>query len=158
MGKDSGQHKVSLTVVRVIDTRLITSCRWLYSLFLAVDANFRLKLKDRKIKDPEIGSGWAYFVENNQYIKHVSQKTEDVEVSNFHFGSSRYSLLFKVTSCGSDFHAVNQVNRKSTKGYVASGVVACVCARHSLMMKNGAGDLQRGERYAPTTYSLARRY
>ena len=31
--------------------------------------------------------------------------------------------------------------------YIASGVAACMCARHSLMLKNGVGDLQRGERY-----------
>ena len=53
---------------------------------------------------------------------------------------------FKATGCGSDFHAVGQANTKSSKGYTASGVVACVCARHSLMQKNGVGDLQRGER------------
>jgi uncharacterized C2H2 Zn-finger protein len=58
-----------------------SSYRWLYSLFLAVDANFRLKLKDRKIKDPEIGSGWAYFVEDKQYIEHVSRNTNALEVS-----------------------------------------------------------------------------
>ena len=65
--------------------RLLTSSphRWLYSLFLAVDVNFRLKLKDRNIKDPEIGSGWAYFVENKQYIEHVSQSTNGPEVSAF---------------------------------------------------------------------------
>ena len=119
----------------------------MYSLFLAVDANFRLKLKDRKIKDPEIGSGWAYFVENNRYIEHVSQNTMDVEVSDFCYGCSRYSYSLKVSSCGSDFHAVNRANRRSKKDYVTSGVVACVCARHSLMMKNGVGDLQRGERF-----------
>lgn len=60
-------------------------CRWLYSLFLAVDANFRLKLKNRKIKDPEIGSGWAYFVENSRYIEHISQSFEDAEVSGHPF-------------------------------------------------------------------------
>ncbi|KAF9782109.1 hypothetical protein BJ322DRAFT_1009547 [Thelephora terrestris] len=113
--------------------------RWLYSLFLAVDANFRLKLKDRKIHDPEIGSGWAYFVENKKYIEHVSQITNSIEVSG----------------CDSAFHAVNQANKKSTKDYIASGVVACVCARHSLMMKNGVGDLQRGERYINTDYIIA---
>jgi len=128
---------------------LISSYRWLYSLFLAIDANFRLKLKNRKIKDPEVGSGWAYFVENSRYIGHVSQNANDAEVSNFSYGDSFYSRLPKVTSCGSDFHAVSQANKRSTKDYVASGVVACVCARHSLMMKNGVGDLQRGERYVP---------
>ena len=135
----------------------MTSSRWLYSLFLAVDANFRLKLKDRKIKDPEVGSGWTYFVENGKYTKHVSQAVHDVEVSSFCYGGSWCSRICKVTSCGSDFHAVNQANRKSTKDYIASGIVACVCARHSLMMKNGVGDLQRGERYA-CPHSLVQRF
>jgi hypothetical protein len=39
------------------------------------------------------------------------------------------------------------------KGYIASGVVACVCAQHSLMMKNGVGDLQKGERCVCALYS-----
>ena len=60
---------------------LTCSHRWLHRLFLAVDANFRLKLKNRNINDPEIGSGWAYFVECNHYINHVSQNTTDMEVS-----------------------------------------------------------------------------
>ena len=124
--------------------------RWLYSLFLAVDTNFRLKLKDHKIKDPELRSRWAYFVETDRYIEHVSQNTNDVEVSGFPHSGSQYSHSFRVTSCGSDFHTVNQANRRSTKNYIVSGVVACVCARHSLMMKNGVGDLQRGERYVCT--------
>lgn len=51
--------------------------RWLYTYFLAVDANFRLKLKNRGINDPEIGSGWSYFVESKQFNKHVSQTTLD---------------------------------------------------------------------------------
>ena len=133
----------------------------MYSLFLAVDANFRLKLKDRKIKDPEVGSGWAYFVENNRYIEHVSQNTtqnaRDIEVSDLRYGGSWHSRSLKVSSCGSDFHAVNQANRKLMKGYATSGVVACVCARHSLMMPNGVGDLQRGERYVDT-HSLIRMF
>lgn len=117
--------------------------RWLYSYFLAVDANFRLKLKSRGISDPEIGSGWSYFVRNEQYSKHISQKTIETEVSSFRLSILANILTrFKVVGCGSDFHAVNQANSKSSKDYVASGVVACVCARHSLMQKNGVGDLQ----------------
>ena len=43
----------------------LTDCarRWLYSLFLAIDANFRLKLKARDIQDPELGAGLSYFVD-----------------------------------------------------------------------------------------------
>ena len=138
---------------------LTSICRWLYSLFLAVDANFRLKLKERGIEDPDIGSGWAYFVESRRYIEHlsqntdVSQKTSDVEVSDLTFNSAWHSFSIEVTGCSSDFHAVNQVNRKSKKAYAATGVVACVCARHSLMRKNGVGDLQRGERWVYMFYN-----
>lgn len=122
--------------------------RWLYRCFLAVDANFRLKLKNRGISDPETGSGWSYFVESKEYIKHITQNTVETEVSPFMFFIFTGILTCsKVASCGSDFHAVNQANRRSSKDYIASGVVACVCARHSLMQKNGVGDLQRGERY-----------
>lgn len=44
------------------------SYRWLYTLVLAIDANFRLKSKDRGVKnDALLGPGWAYFVEPNAY-------------------------------------------------------------------------------------------
>jgi len=67
----------------------------LYSYFLAVDANFRLKLKNRGIKDPETGSGWSYFVGNKDYDKHISQKTIDMEVNLFRsFVSANISHVF----------------------------------------------------------------
>lgn len=53
---------------------------WLFALFIAIDANFRLKLKARGIKDPELGSGWAYFVEQTEYEKHVRKHFTDVDV------------------------------------------------------------------------------
>lgn len=53
----------------------------MYALILAIDANFRLKLKARGIKDPEIGSGWAYFVEQSKYAAHVAQNFDEPEVS-----------------------------------------------------------------------------
>ena len=60
--------------------------RWLYACFLAVDGNFRLKLKSRGINDPEIGSGWSYFVENKNYMQHISENTIETEVRpNFAF-------------------------------------------------------------------------
>jgi hypothetical protein len=54
--------------------------RWLYSIFLAIDANFRLKLKARSIDDPELGSGWAYFVEQLEYTEHVKQYFSEKDV------------------------------------------------------------------------------
>lgn len=55
--------------------------RWLYCLFLAIDANFRLKLKVRGIKDPELGSGLAYFVNITRFQEHLKNHTNEDEVS-----------------------------------------------------------------------------
>jgi hypothetical protein len=56
---------------------------WLYSLFLAIDANFRLKQKDRAIKDPELGQGLAYFVNMVKFQKLLTNSTQKEEVSPF---------------------------------------------------------------------------
>ena len=55
-------------------------CRFLYTLFLAADANFKLKGKDRGIHDPELAPGWASFVEEGRYQKHIMQYTDQPEV------------------------------------------------------------------------------
>jgi hypothetical protein len=55
--------------------------RWLYSLFIAIDANFRLKLKTRGIKDPELGSGLAYFVNTMKFEEHLKSRIDEDEVS-----------------------------------------------------------------------------
>ena len=34
---------------------------------VAIDANFRLKLKDRGVTDSEFGPGWAYFLNDEKY-------------------------------------------------------------------------------------------
>lgn len=55
--------------------------RWLYSLILAVDANFRLKSKDRQIKnDPALGMGWAHWVPDNEYHAYIDQYNTQEEV------------------------------------------------------------------------------
>lgn len=56
-------------------------CRWIYCLFLAIDANFRLKLKSRGIKDPELGAGLAYFVDTKKFQQHLQNCAHDEEVS-----------------------------------------------------------------------------
>jgi len=61
-------------------------------LFLAMDANFRLRLKARGINDPELGSGWAYFVEESDYAAHIKKNMEDKDVSLI-FVIFRYYLI-----------------------------------------------------------------
>ena len=62
---------------------MIIHRRWLYDLFLAIDANFRLKQKTRGIKDPELGSGLAYFVNNGRFEEHLKSHVDENEVSIF---------------------------------------------------------------------------
>jgi hypothetical protein len=62
---------------------LIYFTRWIYAQFIAVDANFKLKSKNRQIKDPELGSGWSYFVENTAYTRHVANNPHEEDVRIF---------------------------------------------------------------------------
>ena len=47
---------------------------------MAIDANFRLKLKMRGIKDPELGSGLAYFVNATKFQEHLKNHVHEEEV------------------------------------------------------------------------------
>ncbi len=55
-------------------------CSWLYTQFLVIDANFRLKLKDRQIDDVEIAPGWAYFVHEDDYQRVITATVNKDEV------------------------------------------------------------------------------
>ena len=46
-----------------------------------MDANFRLKLKARDIKDPELGSGLAYFANADKFEEHLKCHIDENEVS-----------------------------------------------------------------------------
>jgi hypothetical protein len=47
----------------------------LYAVFLAIDANFRLKRKDvsTEEKDPGLGNGWTFFGEVKAYMAHLDK-------------------------------------------------------------------------------------
>lgn len=59
----------------------LLAVRWLHTFYTAIDANFNLVLKARGINDPELGSGWAYFVEQLQYTEHIKKNMKDKDVS-----------------------------------------------------------------------------
>ncbi len=54
--------------------------RFLFTLFLAIDANFKLKNKDRGIKDFELDPGYGCYVENSRYKSHLAQYVDQQEV------------------------------------------------------------------------------
>lgn len=49
--------------------------RFLYALFLAIDANFRLKRKKVSTdeRDPSLNEGWACFVKEEPYKEHPTK-------------------------------------------------------------------------------------
>lgn len=55
--------------------------RWLYALILAIDANFKLSLKEKGIEnDPALGDGWAHWVPREDFIEYLREHGGAVEV------------------------------------------------------------------------------
>lgn len=105
--------------------------RFLYFLFLAIDACFRLKrrLVSSEKKDPGLGTGLASFVEDAGFRKYVLTVTDQKEMS----------------SC-TGLSALDHANSKFSAGYATTGAGICCCARHELIERGGVVDLQKGER------------
>ncbi|KAJ7041706.1 hypothetical protein C8F04DRAFT_1176799 [Mycena alexandri] len=109
------------------------SDKFLYILFIALDACFRLKRRaiSSELRDPGLGTGWAYFVEQEPYRQHLLMTTNETEMS----------------TC-SGLAALDYANTKFSRGYSTTGVGMGVCARHEFVQPTGVGDLQKGERYS----------
>ncbi|KAG1800650.1 hypothetical protein EV424DRAFT_1474814 [Suillus variegatus] len=112
--------------------------RWRYALFLAIDANVRLKRKavSSDDRDPSLNSGWAYFVEEDAYKKFQSERSTERQ---------------ERSTCVSH-NTVNTADTKASQGLAATGVGSVVCARHEMRLPNSVGDLQKGEKYINMDY------
>ena len=55
---------------------------WLYMLIVAMDANFRLRnrLRNATNREPSLGLGWAYFVNNGPYSDFIKDYVDEKEV------------------------------------------------------------------------------
>ncbi|KAF7792933.1 hypothetical protein EIP86_004036 [Pleurotus ostreatoroseus] len=82
--------------------------QYLYATIIAIDANFRLKRRavSNDARDPALGSGWGYFVEDGPYREHILKYVDQQEIS---------------TCTG--FSALMHANTKFSKGYACTGVV-----------------------------------
>ncbi|KAJ7797560.1 hypothetical protein B0H14DRAFT_3493624 [Mycena olivaceomarginata] len=114
--------------------------QFLYIFIIAIDACFRLKrrLVSSWLKDPSLGSGWSYLLEQEPYRQYLLTVTDQKEMS----------------TC-SGLAALDYANNKFSRGYAATGVGMGVCARHEFVLPNGVGDLQKGERYANMDWIVA---
>ncbi|KAF8129675.1 hypothetical protein K438DRAFT_2136108 [Mycena galopus ATCC 62051] len=116
--------------------------RFLYFLFLAQDANFRLVNRNVSSEeaDPILGDGFGYFAKRegeDGYKVHIQKHTTEEEIS----------------SC-SGFQAMSLANKKQVKGLQTSGIAEVMCSRHNMWRANGMGDLQVRERYCNLDFLL----
>ncbi|KAN0109323.1 hypothetical protein V8E52_009414 [Russula decolorans] len=111
---------------------------YMYTLFVAIDANVKLKRKNCGINDPELAPGWATFVEEGSYQNHIKNYIDQLEIN----------------TCQSEHDAVVRAAVRCTPGYSVTGTGLCVCSRHCLVRKNGVGDLQKGEKYCNMDYII----
>lgn len=107
--------------------------RWLYTLFLAIDANFRLKRLNvsNNLKDPGLNCGYAYLVDEGKFKRYLEQY--DSQVPN------------EVSRCN-NHDAIKSASMRGGKGTAASGVGTVECSRHDMKRPVSVGDLQKGER------------
>jgi hypothetical protein len=54
--------------------------RFLYQLYVAIDANFKLKAKDRGAKAVMLSDGYAYVVQDTDYDHHLKSAEDMKEV------------------------------------------------------------------------------
>ncbi|KAF8144723.1 hypothetical protein K438DRAFT_1910921 [Mycena galopus ATCC 62051] len=106
---------------------------FLYFLFLAQDANFRLsnRVVSSEAADPIMGDEVRYFCKRygvDSYNAHIGKNAGEVEMSN----------------CSS-FNTMHQANLKRTKGLRTTGIGGVTCSRHNMWRANGICDLQVGE-------------
>ncbi|KAI3605284.1 hypothetical protein WG66_013037 [Moniliophthora roreri] len=115
------------------------SKKWLYSLLLAEDANFKQKARARPNdhRDVPLNPGWGCTVAHKPYLEEMAKYANQDEISH----------------CVG-FSAIWNANNKKTKGLRATGVGAVTCSRHEVIRPNGLGDLQVGERYGNMDYIL----
>ncbi|KAG1812343.1 hypothetical protein EV424DRAFT_1473566 [Suillus variegatus] len=112
--------------------------RWIYALFLAIDANFWLKWKlvSSDNVDLSLNAGWSYFVEETVYKQYLSECGCELQ---------------EKSTCVSH-NAVNMADIKTSRGLAVTGVGTVDCTRHDMKLPNGVGDLQKGEKYLNMDY------
>ncbi|KAI0040342.1 hypothetical protein FA95DRAFT_1502997 [Auriscalpium vulgare] len=111
---------------------------WKHALFLAIDANFKLKMKNRKLSDIELSPGWGYFVNTEAYDAFLKDYIDEPEMKH----------------CDSNHSARDHANTPAQKRFAINGVGAIICSRHCFYLKHCMGDLQRGERYCNMDYMV----
>ena len=120
------------------------------TLYLAIDANFRLKQTQKKVSneivDPCLNGGCAYFVGEAAYKTHLSLLDRD--------NPTEESYKF-CNTCD----VIKLANIKGSAALDANSVTTVDCSRHDIKHACSAGNLQHVERYVilhyPFVHSVA---
>ncbi|KAK0215451.1 hypothetical protein IW262DRAFT_1299714 [Armillaria fumosa] len=123
----------------MVDTRERAKA-YLDRLFIAVDANFKLKHNNvsSNDQDPGLNASYAYFVKN-QAFKNYLQKYGDL-------------LPEETNTCNN--HDAIKLAQLCGKGTAVSGMGAVVCAQHNMRHPLLVVDLQKGEAYINMDYAV----
>jgi hypothetical protein len=75
-----------------------TQYRFLYTLFLAIDGNFKLKGKERGVEDIELMPGWGAYCPEAEYKSHIANYVDQKEVrAPLYFVHPHLILLDRLT-------------------------------------------------------------
>ena len=107
--------------------------RWLYSLFVVIDANFRLKRMNvsTEERDPGLNNGYAYIVGTEKFKKLLEDYDKKIPEDK--------------TMCH-NHDAIKLASMQGGKGTAATGIATAECSRHDMKRPAAVGDLQKGER------------
>jgi hypothetical protein len=71
----------------------IFSISFLYALYIAVNANFKLKGKERHLKDVELMPGWGAYMPETEYQTHIANSVDQPEVCELFYFVNRTHVL-----------------------------------------------------------------
>jgi hypothetical protein len=103
---------------------------------LAIDANFRLKQKEKGVDMTQsLTAGWGYFVDPFDFGEGLlrAQQLEPQATS-------------EKETCESSFAAIERANTRMNRGFAVTGVVAAIDSRHGMLLPTSVANLQKGER------------
>ena len=104
----------------------IDPCRFLYILYLAVDANFKLKGKNWKLQDIELMPGGGAFVEESAYQAHICNYVDQPEVRcHVFYGIFLLICIIQISTCQSEHDAIVWASTRNTPGYAVSSTFLC---------------------------------
>ncbi|KAH7867636.1 uncharacterized protein C8R40DRAFT_1064372, partial [Lentinula edodes] len=114
---------------------------WLYKVFFALDANFRLTRFNvsSEARDPGFNKGRAYFVDDPTLQDHLA--------------SFAGCWPAEKSDC-SNHDAIKLANRRGDHNLSTTGLALATCARHDTIHANSGVDLRLGEEYLLMDYSL----